>query len=164
MDADLAQRAQVGGVNAARGPVVAVLAVMIRDGRVLLARRANRPDAGLWGFPGGKVDFGESIEAAAVRELFEETRVIGEPLQVLTALDVFDREEGGLLQQHFVLVAVLCRWRSGEPRAGDDALDARWFALEDVDPATLPMSARVVEVAQLAADAGAAASRKPDAP
>ena len=133
-----------------RTPIVATLAVLIRDDQVLLVRRANRPDAGLWGFPGGKVNFGESIEAAAVRELFEETQVVGEPLRVITALDAFDREGDGALHQHFVLVAVLCRWLSGEPRAGDDALEARWLALAAMEAADPSMSSGVAEVARLA--------------
>ena len=49
-------------------PVVAVLAVVVQAGRILLVRRANPPDAGLWGFPGGKVEFGETIADAALRE------------------------------------------------------------------------------------------------
>ena len=54
-------------------PRLAVLAVVLRGEQVLLVRRANPPDAGLWGYPGGKVDWGETVEAAALRELAEET-------------------------------------------------------------------------------------------
>jgi 8-oxo-dGTP diphosphatase len=131
-------------------PVVATIAAVICDGRVLLVRRANSPDAGRWGFPGGKIEGGETIEHAAVRELFEETGVQGEARQVITAVDAFDHDEDGAVRQHFVLVAVLCRWVSGEPRAGDDALEARWFALDDVDEAELDLSKDVTEVARKA--------------
>ncbi len=137
--------------NATDRPVAAAIAVLIRGGEVLLVRRANRPDAGIWGFPGGKVEFGESIEQASIRELWEETGVRGEARQVITALDVFDRDPQGGLCQHFILIAVLCRWLSGEPLAGDDALDARWFPIQGLDTAGLAMSAGVARVLRQAA-------------
>ncbi|MEN7538812.1 NUDIX domain-containing protein, partial [Aurantiacibacter flavus] len=54
-------------------PIAATIAVVLREGQVLLVRRANPPDAGRWGFPGGKIETGETIEQAAIRELYEET-------------------------------------------------------------------------------------------
>ena len=134
-----------------RRPVAATIAAVVRQGRILLVKRANPPDAGRWGFPGGKIDFGESIKRAAVRELLEETGVRADPVRVFTAVDVFDHAAEGRLEQHFVLIAVLCTWVSGEPIAGDDALEARWFRLEDLNEAGLALSLDVAEVAQLAA-------------
>lgn len=69
------------------GPVAATLAAVIHHDRILLIRRANRPDAGRWAFPGGKIRAGETIMAAAHRELAEETGVQGQALQVFDALD-----------------------------------------------------------------------------
>jgi len=129
-------------------PVVASIAVVVRDRRVLLVRRANPPDAGRWGFPGGKVERGETMAQAAVRELAEETGVVGEARRIFTAVDAFDYDEFGSLREHFVLVAVLVRWVEGQPQAADDALEARWFALADVDVTALAMSLGVMEVAQ----------------
>ena len=131
-------------------PIAATIAVVVRDGKLLLVRRANPPDAGHWGFPGGKIEAGEGIGCAAARELFEETGVRGEPMRVLTAVDAFDRGRTGELRQHFVLIAVLCRWMSGTPVAGDDALEAKWFRLEDLDDADLAVSLDVVRVARQA--------------
>ena len=68
-------------------PVPASLAIVVKDDRVLLVRRAHAPDAGLWGFPGGKISWGETVEAAAERELLEETGVLGRSVKVLTALN-----------------------------------------------------------------------------
>jgi 8-oxo-dGTP diphosphatase len=132
-------------------PIAAIISVVIRDCEVLLVRRANRPDAGRWGFPGGKIEFGESIRAAAMRELFEETQVRAEVHQAYTAIDAFDREEDGTLRQHFVLVGLACRWLSGEPRAGDDALEACWFPLNRLISADPGMSSGVAEMARQAA-------------
>ena len=132
-------------------PVVATIAVVVLDGKVLLVRRANPPDVGYWGFPGGKIESGETIREAAVRELLEETGLRGEARRVFTALDVFDHDDEGELRRHYVLVAVLCRWLSGSPVAGDDALEARWFSLDELDDARFVMSAKVGEVAREAA-------------
>jgi 8-oxo-dGTP diphosphatase len=131
-------------------PIPAVLAVLVRDGQTLLVRRANPPDAGLWGFPGGKIEYGETVEAAALRELHEETSVRAESLGVITTLDVLVRSDDGELRQHYILIAVRCRWLSGAPIAGDDALEAQWFPIEDLHPDRLAMSADVDVIARCA--------------
>lgn len=133
--------------------VPAVIGVVLRDRDVLLVRRANPPDAGRWGFPGGKIEPGEPIVEAVVRELAEETTVEVDALDVFTALDAFDRDDDGTLRQHFVMVAVLCRWLRGTPAAGDDALDARWFDVDELQHRhDLPMSARVTDIARQAVE------------
>jgi 8-oxo-dGTP diphosphatase len=108
-------------------PVAAVIAVVLRGDRLLLVRRSHRPDAGRWGFPGGKIEFGEPLRAAAVRELREETGVVADAVEVLTAVDVIHRSESVL--HHYVLIAVLCQWKEGEPHAADDAEEVAWFNL-----------------------------------
>lgn len=128
-------------------PILAVLAVVIRDGKALLVQRANPPDAGLWGFPGGKVEMGETLLAAAERELLEETGVTARALRVFDALDAFDRDAKDVLRRHFALVAVVCQWQAGEPQAADDALEARWVALDGMESA-LALSADVATLAR----------------
>lgn len=135
-------------------PILAVLAVLIRGEKVLLVQRANPPDAGRWGFPGGKVERGETLQAAAERELLEETGVQARAGDVIGAVDVLDRAGDGRLLRHFVLVALRCHWRSGEPVAADDALDARWIALKEMEN-TLPLSRDVARLARQAAQTGA---------
>jgi len=137
-------------VDNKKTPVAAVIAVLLRGDEVLLVSRKNPPDVGLWGFPGGKMDFGETMEEAAVRELYEETGVRAHASQVLTALNAYGRDEAGRILQHFVLLAVLCVWQSGEPVAADDAEDAGWFRLQALQDGTLELSQDVFEVAQLA--------------
>lgn len=132
-------------------PIAATIAAVVRDGQVLLVRRANPPDQDRWAFPGGKIDAGERIEDAAARELLEETGVTAQPLRVFDAVDVFDRDDTGALRRHFILIAVLCRWQSGEPVAGDDARDARWVPLADLDAHVLATSFGVAELAHKAA-------------
>ena len=131
-------------------PIAAVLAVVIRDGQVLLVQRANPPDAGLWGFPGGRLEFGEPVLAAAERALLEETGVKAVAKRVFTATDAVDRSEDGDPRQHFVLIAILCQWLEGEPLASDDALDARWIPIQEMETA-VHLSRDVAAVASQAA-------------
>ena len=133
----------------ADGPVLAALAVLVEDDRVLLVRRRNEPDAGLWGYPGGRVGRGETVFAAAERELAEETGVEAEARAFLTLIDVIQRE-GDAVAHHFALAAVLCARRAGEPVAADDVSEAAWVPVADVAAGRLPTSARVAEVAGLA--------------
>ena len=115
-------------------PMVGVGAVIMDHdaGRVLLVRRGAPPLEGEWSLPGGVVELGETLRAAAEREALEETGL------VVTAgelLDVFDRiipGPGGRIQYHYVLVDFLCRVRSGELRAGGDAADVAWAREEDL--------------------------------
>ena len=131
-------------------PTAAVIGVVFHNERVLLVRRANPPDAGRWGLPGGKIDMGETIVEAAVREIYEETGVRVAAKQAFTAVDAFDIREDKFLHQHFILVAVLCEWLGGEPQAGDDALEARWFCPEELAAEELALSLDVREVIALA--------------
>ncbi|MPS47531.1 NUDIX hydrolase [Methylobacillus sp.] len=131
-------------------PIPATIAVVVHEQRVLLVRRANPPDAGYWGFPGGKINIGETMEQAATRELLEETGIHAEAMRVITAVDAFSHTTALQLEQHFVLIAVLCRWLSGTPVAADDALEAKWFFLSELDRPGLLLSKDVAMVAQLA--------------
>lgn len=136
-------------------PRLAALAVVLHQDRVLLVRRRNPPDAGLWGFPGGHVEPGETALAAAARELAEETGVTATPLRYLDNVDVIARDADGVLQHHFLLAAVICRYCAGVPQAGDDALEAAFLPVEDVLAGHWPLSARVTDIiAQACAAAG----------
>ncbi|AUH32476.1 NUDIX hydrolase [Paracoccus tegillarcae] len=124
-------------------PKLAALAVTLVDDQVLLVRRRNPPDAGLWGFPGGHVEPGETALAAAIRELAEETGVIARAVGYLDNVDVIIRDPSGGLSHHFLLAAVFCDYVSGDPVAGDDALEAAWIAVTDVLAGRVAISASV---------------------
>ncbi|TKD18404.1 NUDIX domain-containing protein [Rhodobacter capsulatus] len=147
-----AEKHGIEPAQAARRPIVATIATVFKAGHVLLVRRANPPEAGTWGFPGGKVELGESLEQAALRELFEETGIDATARKVFTAVDAFDRDETGALRHHHVLVAVLCSWVAGEPVAGDDALEVRWVPLHALETGDLDLSRDVARLARLGAD------------
>ena len=124
-------------------PVLGVLAVVAEGDRVLLVKRGKEPDLGLWGYPGGHVENGETLAEAALRELDEETGVAAVADGQLATIDLIRRDDTGQVTRHYVLVAVRCRYVSGEPVAADDAADARWFPVAEVMAGTMPMSADV---------------------
>ncbi len=114
-----------------RAPVAAVGVVCLRGDEVLLIRRGKAPLEGDWSLPGGRIEFGETAVDAARRELLEETGVsarIGPLLDVVDAIfgDAHDR-----YASHHVLIDFAAIWLGGEPEAGDDAREARFFSAED---------------------------------
>lgn len=114
-------------------PFTAALAVCRRGERVLLAERykAGSAFSGKWGFPGGMQEVGETILAAAARELCEETGIIAEPLRVVDAFDVIGKEADGRVRAHFTLVCVVLDWRSGEGEPLEDATALGWYTPEE---------------------------------
>ncbi|WP_299752643.1 NUDIX hydrolase [uncultured Tateyamaria sp.] len=136
-------------------PKLAALAVVIRDSMVLLVKRRNDPDAGLWGFSGGHVDLGETAMDAAARELLEETTIVSHPVHYLTNVDVIEVDESNAVKFHFLLVAVLCEYISGEPLARDDVSEARWWPVDGVLKGAASCSKDVDGVVQLAVDSSA---------
>ncbi|MBL1377705.1 NUDIX hydrolase [Zobellella iuensis] len=108
-------------------PKVGVIAVVWRRQQVLLVQRKYPPHAGHWGFPGGKLEWGETMAAGAARELREETGVLAEMEYPFACFDVL-AEEDGRLAHHYVMVAVRGHYQSGTPVAADDALAVDWFS------------------------------------
>lgn len=127
-------------------PRIGALAVVVDQGHVLLVQRSKAPDAGLWGFPGGHVEWGETVLQAAARELMEETGIEATPQAYLGNLDLLVRDAAGQITAHYLLVGVSCRFASGTPVAADDAQDARWFPIRQVLDSDLAMSARVPDL------------------
>ena len=110
-------------------PTPCVGVVCLRGDEVLLIRRGRPPKQGEWSLPGGRIEPGERSTEAALRELREETGVEAEITGLLDVVDGLFPEAG----RHYVLIDYAARWLSGEPAAGDDALEARFVGLDEVE-------------------------------
>jgi 8-oxo-dGTP diphosphatase len=109
-----------------------VLAVSLHGERALIVQRAQQPNAGRWGFPGGVLELGETVGEGAMRELREETGVIAEPAGTLSVHDAIERDDEGQVRFHYTLVAVRGLWRSGDGVADDDAAAVAWVSREEI--------------------------------
>jgi ADP-ribose pyrophosphatase YjhB (NUDIX family) len=114
-------------------PFVGVGAVVWRDDRFLLVKRGKAPGLGEWSLPGGAQHVGETVFEAARREIMEEAGLEIEVAGLIDVVDSIRHDSGGAVSFHFTLIDVLAEWRAGEPVAGDDAADAQWFSLDDLD-------------------------------
>lgn len=108
-------------------PEVCVGAVVVHEGRLLLVRRGRGAAVGLWSVPGGRVEPGETLATATVRELREETGLHGTCQRYLGWVERIGPDH------HFVIHDFLVHLEgSPAPVAGDDADDVAWAPLGDV--------------------------------
>ena len=107
-------------------PFLAVSAAIIRDGRVLLVRRAQPPAKGLFTLPGGVVEAGETLAEAIMREVMEETALTIAPVTLAGHREVILRDAEDRVERHFVILAFAARWISGEARLNEELAEARW--------------------------------------
>ena len=113
-------------------PYLAVSAAIVRDGKVLVVRRARKPALNLYTFPGGGVEIGETLSEAVTREVREETGLAVEPVALAGEREVIVRDAQGKVERHFVILCFAARWLAGEPVLNEELDDARWL-----DPADL---------------------------
>ncbi len=113
-------------------PLVGIGTVMLRPGAVLLVRRARPPAMGEWSIPGGAQELGETAEAAARRELREETGLEAGPLTLVANVDSIHPDADGRIRYHYTILDFAAAWQGGEPVAGSDVSEARFFRFDEL--------------------------------
>ena len=123
-------------------PRVAVGAVVIDGGKVLLVLRGKAPAKDMWAIPGGSVDLGETLQAAAEREVLEETGLEIRAGEIIYAFEKIEQDQAGQVRFHYVILDLLAE--ALDPASplepADDVSDAGWFSLADLDHLNLPVS------------------------
>ena len=120
-------------------PYLAVSAAIIRDGKILVVRRARAPAHGLYTLPGGVVEVGETLTQAVIREVQEETGMAIEPIALAGFREAILRDAEGRVERHFLILCFAAHWRAGEPVLSEELDEARW--LDPAELATLPTTA-----------------------
>jgi 8-oxo-dGTP diphosphatase len=126
-------------------PQLAVSAVIFRDGKILLVRRARSPAKGFYSLPGGRVEFGESLHDALHREVREETGLKIEIVGLAGWREVLPGTTGG---GHYVIMSFAARWAAGEPVLNEEHDDFKWLKSEEVGD--LKLTGGLVEVVEAA--------------
>lgn len=125
-----------------KAPQVAVGAIVVKDEKILLVKRNKAPHKDLWAIPGGSVELGETLQEAAEREVLEEIGLNIKAKEPVHTFDLIERDDRGAVRFHYVIVDLSAEYIKGEIRPADDALDARWFAPEDLTHIAISESTR----------------------
>jgi len=125
-------------------PIVGVGAIVVKEGKVLLVKRAAPPSRGLWAIPGGSLELGETLQRGAEREILEETGIRIKAGSPVYAFDFLEYDAQNKLQYHFVVVDMEAEYVAGEVQAADDALDASWVSPEDLPG--MPVSKNTLKI------------------
>jgi 8-oxo-dGTP diphosphatase len=130
-------------------PWIGIGIVVIKGDQVLLCRRGKPPNVGSWTLPGGAQDLGETCEAAARRELLEETGLAVGDLHFCAHVDTIRRDDDGRIRFHYTILDFAARWSEGEPVAGSDVSEVQWAPLNALEPYDLWSEAhRIIAIAR----------------
>jgi 8-oxo-dGTP diphosphatase len=130
-------------------PWIGIGIVVIKGDQVLLCRRGKPPNVGSWTLPGGAQDVGETCEAAARRELLEETGLTVGDLHFCAHVDTIRHDEAGRVRFHYTILDFTGRWVAGEPIAGSDVSEVQWAPMDALEPYDLWSEAhRIIAIAR----------------
>ncbi len=110
---------------------VGVGAIVMKDNKVLLVKRKNPPNQGLWAIPGGKVELGETLQQTAEREILEETGITIRAKEPIYIFDFIEHDENQILRFHYVIVDLNADYLSGEIAISDESEDVRWVSQDE---------------------------------
>ena len=119
-------------------PRVGVGAVVIKDGGVLMVKRAARPNKNLWAIPGGMLELGETLQEGAQREIYEETGIRIKAGKPVYTFELLERDATERVLFHYLVVDLEAEYLEGDITPASDALDARWVTPEECT--ILPLS------------------------
>jgi ADP-ribose pyrophosphatase YjhB (NUDIX family) len=108
-------------------PFLAVSAAIVRDGKILVVRRARPPARGVFTLPGGVVEVGETLVEAVAREVREETGMAIEPVALAGFRETIVRDVQDRVERHFVILCFAARWRAGEPVLNEELSEFHWL-------------------------------------
>jgi 8-oxo-dGTP diphosphatase len=113
-------------------PIPCVGIIVLEDDKVLLIRRGKQPRLGEWSLPGGRQELGETLRQCAVREISEETGISILLRDLVEVFDMIEVAANGSIERHYTLLDYWAEVAGGKLEAGDDASEARWFALQEI--------------------------------
>jgi ADP-ribose pyrophosphatase YjhB (NUDIX family) len=125
-------------------PFLAVSAAILREGKVLVVRRARAPASGVFSLPGGVVEAGETLAEAVTREVAEETALTIEPVALAGYREVVARDGENKVERHFVILPFAARWIAGEPKLNEELSEWRW--VDPTEVASLPTTPGLAEI------------------
>lgn len=125
-------------------PIVGIGVAVLRPGAALLVRRGTPPNVGAWSLPGGAQELGETTEAAARRELQEETGLAVGALHLAAVVDSITPDSAGKLRFHYTIIDYAALWQGGDIRPGGDITEVVWAGFDEFDRYQLWVQARKV--------------------